>query len=88
MWVHVAVIVTRMSNTLSITLSLNGGAATSSANFAAATGALTTIIGGPSGAPFTGDIDELSFYSRALSLSELSVIQAAGRAGKCPFAKP
>jgi hypothetical protein len=87
-WAHVAVIVTRISNALSVTLILNGGAATSSANFAAATGALTTIIGGPNGAPFTGDIDELSFYSRALSLSEISAIQAAGPAGKCPFAKP
>ena len=34
--------------------------------------------------PFTGDIDEISLYNRALSASEIQAIYAAGSAGKCP----
>src|ERR1035438_1387105 len=33
--------------------------------------------------PFQGDIDEISLYSRALSLSEIQSIYNAGSAGKC-----
>lgn len=41
--------------------------------------------GAPFGpAPFNGIIDEVSLYSRALSLAEVQAIYNAGSAGKCP----
>ena len=33
--------------------------------------------------PFTGDIDEISLYNRALSAAEVQAIYSAGSAGKC-----
>jgi hypothetical protein len=35
--------------------------------------------------PFTGQIDEVSFYNRALALNEVAAIYDAGSAGKCGF---
>jgi hypothetical protein len=35
--------------------------------------------------PFTGDIDEISLYNRALSAAEIQAIYNAGSAGKCPI---
>lgn len=35
------------------------------------------------GAPFAGQMDEISVYDRALSTSEIAAIAAAGAAGKC-----
>ena len=38
--------------------------------------------------PFTGDIDEISLYNRALSSNEIVSIYNAGSAGKCPIVAP
>jgi hypothetical protein len=38
--------------------------------------------------PFTGDIDEISLYNRALSAAEVQAIYNAGSGGKCPIAAP
>ena len=38
--------------------------------------------------PFTGDIDEISLYNRALSSNEIVSIYNAGSAGKCPAVAP
>jgi Concanavalin A-like lectin/glucanases superfamily len=38
--------------------------------------------------PFTGDIDEISLYNRALSAAEVQAIYHAGSAGKCPIVAP
>jgi hypothetical protein len=37
------------------------------------------------GGYFTGQIDELSFFRRALTAEEVGAIHAAGSAGKCPL---
>ena len=48
------------------------------------------LIGGIPGGPwyFTGRIDELSLYNRALSAGEILTIYNAGGAGKCPAVTP
>jgi len=38
--------------------------------------------------PFTGDIDEISLYNRALTAFEVQAIYRAGSAGKCPVTEP
>ena len=35
--------------------------------------------------PFLGDLDEISLYNRALSVSEIQSLYHAGSLGKCPF---
>ncbi|PWU11255.1 MAG: hypothetical protein C5B50_23760 [Verrucomicrobia bacterium] len=45
-------------------------------------------LGAGSSASFWGEIDELGFYTRALSASEVQAIYAVGSYGKCPILAP
>jgi hypothetical protein len=48
----------------------------------------TLTIGNGNGIPYTGLIDEVSIYNRALSAAEIGAIVAAGPAGKCKSGYP
>ena len=47
-----------------------------------------TYLGGASQFKYTGDLDEMSVYGRALSSNEVAAIYVAGSAGKCPPPPP
>jgi alpha-tubulin suppressor-like RCC1 family protein len=87
-WQHVALTYDKSSGATALYLN---GVRVNNANFGSFTPQTTyglnigRRIGQPIGygQTFSGGIDELSFYSRALSQSEIAAIYNAGSAGKC-----
>jgi hypothetical protein len=85
-WTHVAVVVNQGAAALYVngTLVFQGAATVNTP-----TAQTATYLGGfpnpPDGVPeyFTGDVDEVSVYSVALTATQLQAIHAAGIAGKC-----
>jgi hypothetical protein len=95
-WQHIAVTYDNASGAATLYIK---GAAVTATNFGSFTpqtsfphvviGARTTFnsVSNP-GDAFLGMMDELSFYSRALSADEIAAIYAAGSAGKCSPSLP
>ncbi|MBC8008956.1 MAG: hypothetical protein H7067_02530 [Burkholderiales bacterium] len=92
-WTHVAFVYDRTSNRLR--LYRNGGFVI---DYPVASGVFATqtvgdlYIGGLPGAPdvdrFNGGLDELSFYNRPLSATQIAAIHTAGASGKAPIPQP
>jgi alpha-tubulin suppressor-like RCC1 family protein len=90
-WTHVAATLDGSSGTMSIYTNgvLAGQTTTSVRPFGPLIAGDSPGIGignvndGFNNFPFTGDIDEISLYNRALSAAEIQAIYNAGSAGKC-----
>lgn len=87
-WYHVAMVYDGAAVMGYLNGALDGSYSTSGAVQTTASalkiGAYSAPVGnGPPAYPFAGEIDEPSFYNRALSASELQGIYAAGNEGKC-----
>src|SRR5437867_7450007 len=81
-------IVFYIDGVLDVATNLLTGATTRINNTANLTVGRSVCVGVDGTSPFTGQLDEISVYNRALSANEIAAIYQAGTAGKCAPVAP